>query len=79
MRELLKRLERLETASRPVERVRVIRQIVDARRVYAPSVATCGGDSISPAAGETVQQFEARALKHFPPKAGRIVIGSATA
>jgi hypothetical protein len=74
LRELIKRLERLEKAEAPVGITRIVRVIVGAtdgqRTPWNPTRAYSHADG-APAAigrdtGEAVQTFEARAAAHFP-------------
>ena len=86
MRDLLQRLERLETAAAakvPAEPLRIIRRIIGVApgggpAPFEPEWATARNDrsaAIQREAGESVEAFEARALERF---GGSIIVGSRT-
>ena len=82
MRELLKRLDRLEQATpKNTKPRRIIRPLIGARdgkpAPWRPEWARCDGQSISRANDETPEAFEARALARFT--GNRIVIGGSNA
>lgn len=82
MRELLKRLDRLEQATpKKAKQWRIIRPMVGAQdgrpAPWRPEWARCDGQSITRANDESPEAFEARALAHFT--GNRIVIGGTNA
>jgi hypothetical protein len=82
MRELLKRLDRLEgaTMARNREPIRIIRQIIEpgggagGAMPWNPTRAECGGQVIERQRDETPEAFQDRAVGAFPGM-GRIIIG----
>ena len=80
MRELVKRLDRLETAgSNTLEPIRIIHQIIGAENgrptPWRPNWARCGDERLTRHDSESSDAFEARALAHFADERARIVIG----
>ena len=77
MRDVLKRLERLEQTATRREPLRIVRQIIGIENgkpaPWNPAWARCDGATIT-RGDESPEAFEARALDHFA--GNRLIIGS---